>query len=78
MKVILAQGQHMPRHFASSDAFLIIEKGQAQLSLPDKEVMLVQGTTFQVPAGVPHTLQVLADFEAFVVLAANANILFTD
>ncbi|GAA4423503.1 hypothetical protein GCM10023188_02390 [Pontibacter saemangeumensis] len=78
LKVTLAGGEEMPRHYASSDAFLIPEKGKARLQLPDREVVLEQGATFHVLDSEPHSLQVLEDFSAFVVLAAGAEIKFTD
>lgn len=78
LKVTLARGEEMPRHYASSDAFLIPEKGKARLRLPDSEVVLEQGATFHVPDSEPHSLLVLEDFSAFVVLAAGAEIEFTD
>lgn len=77
MQVTLPAGKIMPRHFASSDAFIIVEKGEAKLSLSTKVEILKPGTSFPIPAKEPHTLQILADFKAFVVLAANANIQFT-
>ncbi|WP_242920175.1 cupin domain-containing protein [Pontibacter liquoris] len=78
LKVTLAKGEKMPQHFASSDAFLILEKGKVKLQLPDKEVELVQGATWHIPAGLPHSLQVLEDFSAYVVLAGQAQIKFTN
>ena len=76
LQVSLPQGQIMPRHFASSDAFIIVEKGEAILSLPTKTVTLLAGTTFPIPAEEPHTLEILADFRAHVILAADAFIQF--
>ena len=78
LKVTLARGEEMPRHYASSDAFLIPEKGKARLQLADREVVLEQGGTCHIPDSEPHTLRVLEDFSAFVVMAAGAEIEFTN
>lgn len=78
LRVTLAKGEEMPRHYASSDAFLIVEKGKANVRLLKKEEVLAQGTTLHIPADEPHNLQVLEDFIAYVVLAADAQIQFND
>ena len=78
LKVTLARGEEMPRHYASSDAFLIPQKGKGMLHLPDREVVLEQGVTCHIPDSEPHTLRVLEDFSAFVVMAAGAEIEFTN
>lgn len=76
LRVALAEGEEMPRHYASSDAFLIVEKGKGKLLLPGREVMLEAGATLHIPANEPHSLQVLEDFSSFVVLSAEAKIEF--
>lgn len=68
----------MPEHYASSDAFLILEKGKVKLHLSGNDIMLSSGDTRHIPAREPHSLQVLEDFSGFVVLAAEAQIKFTD
>lgn len=78
LKVTLAKGEEMPRHHASSDAFIIVEKGKAKVRLLEREEVLEQGATLHIPADEPHSLQVLEDFVAHVVLAAEAKIQFND
>lgn len=78
LSIALAKGEKMPEHYASSDAVLILEKGKVKLHLPERDVMLAQGDTFHITASAPHSLQVLEDFSAFVVLAAGAQVRFTD
>ncbi len=77
LKVELARGEKMPEHYASSDAFLLVQKGKIKLQLPDKEEVLEQGATRHIAASVPHSLQVLDDLSAFVVLSGEAEINFT-
>ncbi|GGG27722.1 cupin domain-containing protein [Pontibacter amylolyticus] len=76
LSVNLAKGEEMPRHYASSDAFLVIREGKAVLKLQEREVELGSGSTLHIPAKEPHSLHVLEDFAATVVLAAGAQINF--
>lgn len=78
MKVTLPEGKIMPRHFVSSDAFIIVEKGEAKLNLSTSVEILKPGTPFSIPAKEPHTLEILADFSAYVILAADAHIQFDE
>lgn len=70
LKVALVKGEAMPRHFAASDAFIIVEKGKAKVSFQDRDEALEQGATLSIRAREPHSLTDLEDFKAFVVLAA--------
>ncbi|WP_018477369.1 cupin domain-containing protein [Pontibacter roseus] len=76
LNVNLAKGEEMPRHYASSDAFLFVREGKAVLKLQEREVTLESGFTLLIPANEPHSLHVLEDFAAAVVLAAGAQINF--
>lgn len=73
MNVNFAKGEAMPRHFASSDAFIIVEKGRAKISFYDREETLEEGGTLHIPARESHDLKVLEDFNAFIVLAADTQ-----
>ncbi len=77
LSVSLGKGEGMPLHHASSDAFLVIRVGKAVLKLREREVVLEPGDTMVIPANEPHSLHVLEDFAASVVLASGAHILFT-
>ncbi|MBF9254141.1 cupin domain-containing protein [Pontibacter sp. 172403-2] len=78
LEVTLDSGEKMPQHYASSDAFLIVTKGKAKVQLPDREEVLEPGTRLHISASLPHSLQVEEEVKAFVVLAADAQIEFTD
>ena len=78
LQVNLPKGQIMTWHFASSDAFIIVDKGEAKLSLPTKSITLLAGTSFPIPVKEPNTLEILADFRAHVILAADAYIQFNE
>ncbi|HEY6082527.1 MAG TPA: cupin domain-containing protein [Chitinophagaceae bacterium] len=76
LKAAIPAGQRMPTHFASSDAFIVVAKGKAELIFSDREVLLEKGISFLIPANKLHTLQVTEDFEAVIVLAGEGKIEF--
>ena len=78
LQVSLAAGEEMSRHFATSEAFIIVEKGEAVVLFTDQEVQLQAGSTLAIPATKPHTLVVKQDFRANVILAGGSKIMFSD
>lgn len=78
LNVALKAGQQMPRHFATSDAFIIVTSGSASLNLGGEEIALKAGSHHAIPAMQVHTLQVREDFNACVVMAADAGINFVN
>lgn len=78
LSVTLAKGEEMARHYASSDAFLVIREGKGILKLPEREVELQPGTTLAIPANEPHSMHVLKGLAATVVLSSDAYIKFID
>lgn len=67
---------NMPRHLATSDAFIIVESGSALLIFKGETYELSQGSNMTIPSREPHLLKVIRDFKAFVVLAKDAVIDF--
>lgn len=74
LKVELPAGTNMPRHFATSDAFIIVESGNALLICKDETSELTQGSTLSIPSHEPHILKVVQDFKALIVMASDAVI----
>jgi quercetin dioxygenase-like cupin family protein len=74
LKVEILAGGNMPRHFATSDAFIMVESGNALLVCKGETCELKRGSTVSIPSHEPHLLKVIEDFRAFVVLASNATI----
>lgn len=68
----------MPRHHSSTYSFIIVGKGRARVRFLEKEEVLEHGATLHIPAYEPHSLQVMEDFAAHVVLAAEAKIQFNN
>lgn len=74
VKVEFAAGTNMPRHLATSEAFVIVESGEALLVYKGETNELGPGSTEAIPANEPHLLKVTSDFKAFIILANNAEI----
>jgi quercetin dioxygenase-like cupin family protein len=77
-RIELPAGTNMPRNFATSDAYLIVESGNALLIYKGETLELVNGTNFSIPAHEPHILKVISDFKAFIVLANDAKITYPE
>lgn len=77
VKVEFAAGHSMPRHIATSDAFLIVESGKALLIFEKETVELKQGITQSIPANEEHMLKIIDDFKAYIVMANESKINFS-
>jgi len=75
--VELHAGNNMPRHFSTSDAYIIVEYGNALLIFKDETYELNAGSGMAIPSRQPHLLKVISDFKALVVLAKDAVIDFS-
>lgn len=69
-------GMEMPEHHSTKEAVVIIKKGKAILTMPDKKHELKEGSTFIIPAGVDHTLNVEEDFLALAIMGVDSEIEF--
>lgn len=77
LKVELPAGTNMPRHFATSDVFVIVESGNALLICKGETSELVQGSSMSIPSHEPHILKVVQDFKALIVMAGDAVITYS-
>ncbi len=77
VQVELPAGANMPRHFATSAAFVIVESGNALLICKDETSELVKGSTLSIPSHEPHILKVVQDFKALIVMASDAVITYS-
>ena len=78
VKVELDAGCSMPRHVATSDAFVIVESGTALLIFSEQTYELSKGVNMPIPANEQHMLKILEDFKAYIVLANTAQIQFPE
>lgn len=76
MEVTLNDGEAMPLHHATSDAFIIVKEGSGKIIFSDSEVDLQQGSTQLIAANKEHRLQINENFKACIILAPDAAIKF--
>jgi len=78
VKIEFAAGANMKRHIATSDAYLIVEDGNALLIYAGETYELSKGETFLIPANEQHMLKIIDDFKAWIVLASTAQIKYPE
>lgn len=69
-------GMVMPRHYATEEALVAVKKGSSKLRFEDDEWTLSEGDTYLIPAGRIHSLKLLDDFKALVVMPLKSDITF--
>ncbi len=76
LQVKALTGMKMPPHHTTKEAVIVVQKGEAILKMPNEDHTLKKGTVFIIPSGVNHSLEILKDFEATVIMAIDAEINF--
>lgn len=74
LKVKVPAGGRMPRHYATSDAFVLVVRGTAELEFNNSKLLLQPGMEFLIPCRKPHALRITSEFEAYIVLGPAAEI----
>lgn len=74
VEVDLTAGTNMPRHVATSDAYLIVEDGSALLIYAGETYELNKGNNIKIPANREHILRIINDFKGYIILAKDARI----
>jgi quercetin dioxygenase-like cupin family protein len=74
LHVTVPAGGAIPEHFATSDAFVIVQRGSAELEFASSKLILQPGMSFLIPSGKPHKLRATAEFEAHIVIGSEAGI----
>ena len=77
MSVVLKKGESLPKHKATSDAFIIVKEGQGKIIFDDRVIVLDHESTQLIPANQTHTLDVLEDFKANIILGKDGDIKFS-
>ena len=76
LEVTAEAGAVMPRHYCTSDAVVVVLEGTATLVLAEGAIPLVPGTSFLIPVGKVHTLNVERTFKATVIMGSSATLEF--
>ncbi|HLU80522.1 MAG TPA: hypothetical protein VK010_00475 [Flavobacteriaceae bacterium] len=72
------KGMEMPLHISTKEAVVIIQKGKALMRLDGKELQFNANELHIIPAGKPHSLLVMEDFEAFALMKTDSEIEFLE
>lgn len=75
-KITATAGMEMPEHHSTKEAVVVVQKGKAILTMPDKKHVLETGSSFIIPAGVNHSLSIQEDFQALAIMALESEIKF--
>ncbi len=78
LKAKIDAGGKMPTHYATSEAFVMVIRGEAKFISSHGEHILKESTTFKIPEKEPHTLHIIKDFEAYIVIGGAAKIEFVN
>ena len=70
------KGMEMPEHISTKEAVVMIKKGKALLKIDNSEQELNTNELHIIPAGKPHSLLLLEDFEAFALMQTDSEIEF--
>lgn len=71
-------GLEMPIHYSTQEAVVIVQEGSALLKIDNKEHLLQAGSSFIIPSGQHHSLQLKQDFKALVIMSEKSNIEFVN
>ncbi len=69
-------GACMPEHSSTMEAVVTILSGKARLDIADESHELEAANVFVIPAGVPHSLVLVEDTLASVVMPIESEIKF--
>src|SRR5699024_9227276 len=78
LKVTAKAGMKMPSHHATSEAVIVVHKGEALLKISNETHRLTAGSSFTIPKKKEHSLEVLKDFEAFAIMTNDTDIQFPE
>ena len=76
LRVIGEQGIQMPLHHSTGEAILIGQRGSAVLYMDGKEYEVARGSSIIIPSRMPHSLNIIQDFHALVIMDNNSIIEF--
>lgn len=69
-------GDLLPKHLASTESVLVIQKGSCTLHFEETASTLTQGDVFIVPAELIHQIEAKQDFRAVHVMPKEIKFIF--
>lgn len=69
-------GMIMPPHHSIGEVVLMVKQGEVLIKMPDAEYKIGQGDVSIIPAKKEHTLTVLKELKALVIMPVESEIQF--
>ena len=66
----------MPLHYSTKEAVVIVQKGSAQLKIDEIKHIIMEGSSFIIPAHQNHSLSIKTKFKALIIMSQDSNIEF--
>jgi len=76
LQVTGSEGMSMPEHISTKEAVVIILKGSAVLTMKGNDYPLREHESIIIPGGEKHTLRIIKDFQAQVIMETDSQINF--
>src|SRR5690606_21379237 len=70
-------GVSMPLHYSTGEAVISVKSGKALLEIDYYQHFLKSGDSFLIPARKVHSLAIVDDFKAVVVMPVNSEIKYS-
>lgn len=78
LQVTALAGMIMPPHHTTKEAVIVVQEGEALLKMPNVDHILKKGTSFIIPSGIEHSLEINKDFKAVAIMAVDSEIKFKE
>lgn len=76
LKVSALAGMFMPLHHATGEAVIVVQEGKAIINLTSGQHPLESGDSFIIPAMENHSLEIISNFKAIVIMSLDSEIEF--
>jgi len=75
-KISGKKGMQLPPHHSTNEVIVIIQSGEAILTIEKNNTVLKDSDSVIIPAGKTHSIFIQSDFEALAIMANEAVIKF--
>jgi quercetin dioxygenase-like cupin family protein len=71
-------GMKMPLHHVTKETVVMVQKGSALLTMDEEQHMLMEGSTFVIPARQNYSFSLKTGFKALMITSQDTKIKFAD
>jgi quercetin dioxygenase-like cupin family protein len=72
------EGALMPPHLSTKEAVVIVQEGEAELSIENSNSYFTKNDVFIIPAGTVHSLSIKKKFKSIVIMQLDSEIEFVN